>query len=217
MQPLRSHRGVVIPLDRANVDTDMLIPKQYLKSLEASGFGDFLFDDERYLDPGEIDTPASARRRNPDFILNRPPYDQGSVLLAQANFGCGSSREHAVWALRDFGVRVLVAPSYGDIFRNNCFNNGLLPIVLEQAAVDDLFVRVLAAPGLEAAVDVAQRRLCVGDAVLPFELEEGRRGSLLHGIDQIGETLALAESIRDYEARRRQDAPWLFGRVNAAR
>src|SRR5690606_9402650 len=142
MQPLIEHEGVVIPLNRANIDTDMLLPKQYLKSLESFGFGDFLFDDERYLDPGEIDTPIESRRRNPACILNSSPYDQGSVVLAQANFGCGSSREHAVWALRDFGVRVVVAPSFGDIFRNNCFNNGVLPLQLEQAQIDALFAVV---------------------------------------------------------------------------
>ncbi|MBO9663606.1 3-isopropylmalate dehydratase small subunit [Dokdonella sp.] len=210
MQPLIRHRGIVIPIDRANVDTDMLLPKQYLKSLDASGFGDFLFDEERWLDPGEIDTPIAARRPNPDFVLNRPPYRSGTVVLAQANFGCGSSREHAVWALRDFGVRVLIAPSYGDIFRNNCFNNGLLAITLGQDVVDRLFGQVRAQPGLEAEVDVATATLSVAQASWTFALDEGRRRNLLNGLDQIGETLLLAERIRAYEARRRAVEPWAF-------
>lgn len=210
MQPLIRHRGIVIPIDRANVDTDMLLPKQYLKSLDASGFGDFLFDEERWLDPGEIDTPIAQRRPNPDFVLNRAPYRSGTVVLAQANFGCGSSREHAVWALRDFGVRVLIAPSYGDIFRDNCFNNGLLAITLGQDAVDRLFEQVRAQAGLEAEVDVASATLTVAQASWTFALDEGRRRNLLNGLDQIGETLLLAERIRAYEARRRAVEPWAF-------
>jgi len=210
MQPLIRHRGIVIPIERANVDTDMLLPKQYLKSLDAAGFGDFLFDDERWLDPGEIDTPIAQRRPNPDFVLNRAPYRDGSVVLAQANFGCGSSREHAVWALRDFGVRVLIAPSYGDIFRDNCFNNGLLAITLEQSVVDGLFEQVRAQAGLQAEVDVATATLSVAGASWSFFLEEGRRRNLLNGLDQVGETLLLAESIRAYEARRRAAEPWVF-------
>lgn len=217
MQPLAHHRGVVVPIDRANVDTDMLLPKQYLKSLDASGFGDFLFDDERWLDPGEIDTPAARRRPNPDFVLNRPPYDRATVVLAQANFGCGSSREHAVWALRDFGVRVLIAPSYGDIFRDNCFNNGLLAIVLPQAEVDRLFAEVASGDGVEAEVDVAAGALRVGGVAMRFPLDEGRRRNLLDGLDQIGETLAFADDVRAYEARRRLAEPWIFrqGRTEA--
>jgi 3-isopropylmalate/(R)-2-methylmalate dehydratase small subunit len=210
MQPLIRHRGIVIPIERANVDTDMLLPKQYLKSLDAAGFGDFLFDDERWLDPGEIDTPIAQRRPNPDFVLNRPPYRDGSVVLAQANFGCGSSREHAVWALRDFGVRVLIAPSYGDIFRDNCFNNGLLAITLEQSVVDGLFEQVRTHAALEAEVDVATATLSVAGVSWSFFLEEGRRRNLLNGLDQIGETLLLAERIRAYEARRRAAEPWVF-------
>jgi 3-isopropylmalate/(R)-2-methylmalate dehydratase small subunit len=210
MQPLIRHRGIVIPFDRANVDTDMLLPKQYLKSLDASGFGDFLFDDERWLDPGEIDTPVAQRRPNPDFVLNREPYRSGTVVLAQANFGCGSSREHAVWALRDFGVRVLVAPSYGDIFRDNCFNNGLLAISIEQPVVDRLFELVRAREAVEAEVDVAAGTLTVADATWTFPLEEGRRRNLLDGLDQIGRTLQLADRIRAYEARRRAVEPWVF-------
>lgn len=212
MQPLRTHQGIVVPIDRANVDTDMLLPKEYLKSLEAEGFGEFLFDDERYLDPGRIDLPAASRRRNAAFILNHPPYDRASVLLAQANFGCGSSREHAVWALRDFGIRVLLAPSYGDIFRNNCFNNGLLPVVLPQAEIDRLFATVQADAGIEARVDVEAGTLQIGGRALGFELDEGHRHDLLHGLDEIARTWTCRQAITDYEQHWRQQAPWLFDR-----
>lgn len=210
MQPLIVHRGTIIPLNRANIDTDILLPKQYLKSLESYGFGDFLFDDERYLDPGEIDTPLEARRENPDFILNQPMYRHGSVVLAQANFGCGSSREHAVWALRDFGVRVVIAPSFGDIFFNNCFNNGVLPLQLAQSEVDQLFELAEAEPGLQAEVNVEQRLLSVGTSVLSFNLDEGRCQRLLKGLDEVGESLQYAEQIRAYEQRRGPSEPWLF-------
>lgn len=210
MQPLITHKGTMIPLNRANIDTDILLPKQYLKSLESYGFGGFLFDDERYLDPGEVDTAVETRRENPDFILNQPTYREGSVVLTQANFGCGSSREHAVWALRDFGVRVVIAPSFGDIFFNNCFNNGILPLQLEQSIVDQLFDQVEAQPGLQAQVDVEQRLLTVGSAVWSFNLDEGRRQRLLKGLDEVGESLQYAEKIRAYEERRRPLEPWLF-------
>lgn len=210
MQPLTTHEGVVIPLQRANIDTDVLLPKQYLKSLEASGFGAFLMDDERYLDPGEVDTPPQSRRPNPACILNQPPYDHGSIVLAQANFGCGSSREHAVWALRDFGVRVVIAPSFGDIFRNNCFNNGLLPLPLPQADIDVLFQMTVPRRGTIARVDVARRLLEVDGQRWTFELDEGRRQRLLTGLDEIGETLRHAEAIRAYEARRRRSEAWVF-------
>ena len=210
MQPLIEHEGIVIPLNRANIDTDMLLPKQYLKSLESHGFGGFLFDDERYLDPGEIDTPPASRRENPAFILNREPYRHGSLVLAQANFGCGSSREHAVWALRDFGVRVVIAPSFGDIFRSNCFNNGVLPLILPQEDVDRLFAMSEARGELRARVDVARRTLEAGDRRWVFELEEGRRQRLLKGLDDIGETLRHAERIKAYEAERQRLEPWVF-------
>lgn len=210
MQPLITHKGTIIPLNRANIDTDILLPKQYLKSLESYGFGGFLFDDERYLDPGEVDTPVETRRENSDFILNQPTYREGSVVLTQANFGCGSSREHAVWALRDFGVRVVIAPSFGDIFFNNCFNNGVLPLQLEQSIVDQLFDQVEAQPGLQAQVDVEQRLLTVGSAVWSFNLDEGRCQRLLKGLDEVGESLQYAAQIRAYEERRRPLEPWLF-------
>lgn len=210
MQPLIEHEGIVIPLNRANIDTDMLLPKQYLKSLESVGFGDFLMDDERYLDPGEVDTPIASRRPNPQCILNQPPYDKGSVVLAQANFGCGSSREHAVWALRDFGVRVVIAPSFGDIFRINCFNNGLLPLQLPQAVIDTLFDSAEQQPGFTLRVDVAQRLLATARQQWAFDLEEGRRQRLLTGLDEIGETLGYAERISTYEQQRKRAEPWVF-------
>ena len=210
MQPLIQHEGVIVPFDRVNIDTDALLPKQYLKSLEARGFGGFLLDNERYLDPGELDTPLASRRENPHCVLNVPPYRYASVVLAQANFGCGSSREHAVWALRDFGIRVLLAPSFGDIFYNNCFGNGLLPIRLEQAVVDHLFAQCLGNPGLQASVDVARRELVLGDTRLVFELDAGRQHNLLQGLDDIDQTLALAPLIRAYEARRQRSEPWVF-------
>lgn len=214
MQSLTNHRGVIIPFNRANMDTDVLLPKQYLKSLKSVGFGDFLLDDERYLDPGEVDTPIAERRRNPDCILNQPPYTEGTVVLAQANFGCGSSREHAVWALRDYGVRVLIAPSYGDIFLNNSFNNGILPIVLQQADVDILFSMLQGGARMEAHVDVAARSLTVGAVRFRFELEEGRLQSLLQGLDEIGQTLLQYERIKAYELNRRIREPWVFGRIS---
>lgn len=210
MEPLVHHEGVIVPLDRANIDTDALLPKQYLKSLEARGFGGFLLDNERYLDPGELDTPLASRRENPDCILNQAPYRDASVVLAQANFGCGSSREHAVWALRDFGIRVVLAPSFGDIFHNNCFGNGLLPIRLEQALVDRLFAQCRQHPGLRASVDVARRTLVVGDMQIEFALDAGRQQNLLQGLDDIGQTLALAPRIRAYEAIRKLSEPWVF-------
>jgi 3-isopropylmalate/(R)-2-methylmalate dehydratase small subunit len=177
MQPLITHQGIIIPLNRANIDTDMLLPKQYLKSLEASGFGAFLFDDERYLDPGEIDTPLDKRRENPACILNQPPYRQGSVVL---------------------------------IFRNNCFNNGVLPLLLEQAAIDELFALAEAQPGLQAEVDVERRLLSVSGGVWCFELDEGRRQRLLKGLDEVGESLCYGARISAYEERRRLSEPWLF-------
>lgn len=210
MQPLTIHQGTIIPLNRANIDTDILLPKQYLKSLESHGFGGFLFDDERYLDPGEVDTPINSRRENPNFILNQPIYRNGSVVLTQANFGCGSSREHAVWALRDFGVRVVIAPSFGDIFFNNCFNNGVLPLQLRQSDVDELFALAETQLGLQAEVDVARRLLTVGTKVWSFNLDEGRCQRLLKGLDEVGESLQYAAQIRAYEERRQPFEPWLF-------
>jgi len=204
--------GLVAPLDRPNVDTDAIIPKQYLKSVRRSGFGPNLFDDWRYLDPGEPGQDHSKRRLNPDFVLNQPRYQGARILLARENFGCGSSREHAVWALEDAGFRVVIAPSFADIFFNNCFKNGVLPIVLDSGALDALFAEVDANNGYRLRVDLEQQTIAKPDGeLLRFEVDEFRKYCLLNGLDDIGLTLQHADDIRAYEARRKQEAPWLFG------
>lgn len=210
LKPLREHQGIVVPFDRNNIDTDAILPKQYLKKLEAEGYGDYLFDDERYLDKGDLDVSIESRRINPNFILNRAPYDRATVILAGANFGCGSSREHAVWAIRDYGIRFLVAPSYGDIFRSNCFNNGVLAIIQPSSVVDYLFSCAQKNTRMELSVNVAERRLSMGDESWEFELDEGRAQALMQGFDEICLTLERAESIRVYETQRKQLEPWLF-------
>ncbi len=203
--------GLVVPLDRANVDTDAIIPKQYLKSIKRTGFGPNLFDDWRYLDRGEPRMDHGKRRINPDFVLNQPRYRGAQVLLARDNFGCGSSREHAPWALDDYGIRVIIAPSYADIFFNNCFKNGLLPIVLDRAIVDRLFRETEAAPGYRLAVDLAAQTVTTpADAVFRFEIDAFRRHCLVNGLDDIGLTLQHVGEIKAYEVRRRQEAPWIF-------
>jgi len=203
--------GLVVPLDRANVDTDAIIPKQYLKSIERTGFGPNLFDGWRYLDPGEPGMDHGKRRPNPDFVLNRPRYRGAQILLARDNFGCGSSREHAPWALADYGLRAIIAPSYADIFYNNSFKNGLLPIVLERDAVDRLFRETEAAPGYTLTVDLAAQTVTTpSGAVFQFEIDAFRKHCLLNGLDDIGLTLERVDEIRAYEARRRKEAPWLF-------
>lgn len=212
MQAFTEHTGVVIPINRRNVDTDAIVPKQYLKKIDKQGFGAHLFDDERYLDAGDVDTPLSERRLNPEFVLNQPPYDRGSVMLAQANFGCGSSREHAVWALQDFGVRVVIAPSFGEIFHDNCFNNGVLPIALEQERVDELFRLCEQAPERPLTVSLAEQRLAWGQRNWDFQVDAGRREALLAGLDDIGITLERAQIIKQYEDERRREEPWLFDR-----
>lgn len=210
MQPFSTHTGIIIPFNRSNIDTDAIVPKQYLKMLEKTGYGPHLFDDERYLDAGDVDTPIAERRPNPDCILNQLPYSRGSIVLTQANFGCGSSREHAVWALRDFGIRAVLAPSFGDIFFNNCFNNGLLPVILGQALIDELFERCEAHPGFELQVDLQNCEIRGGGSSWPFVVEEGRRQNLLKGFDEIGLTLERSDAIRQYEAGRKIQEPWLF-------
>jgi len=211
MQAFTVHKGVAAPLDRANVDTDAIIPKQYLKSIKRTGFGPNAFDDWRYLDPGEPDADNGARRKNPDFVLNQSPFDRATILLARENFGCGSSREHAVWALDDFGFRAVIAPSFADIFFNNSFKNGLLPVVLKEEEVDDLFRRVRAVPGLEIEVDLQAQEVRVPDGpVFGFQVDENRRHRLLEGLDDIALTLQHADQIRAYEERRRREAPWLL-------
>ncbi len=203
--------ALVVPLDRANVDTDAIIPKQYLKSVQRSGFGPNLFDDWRYLTPGEPGQDHSQRPLNPDFVLNQPRYAGARILLARENFGCGSSREHAVWALEDAGFRVVVAPSFADIFFNNCFKNGVLPVVVEGAVLDRLFAAVAGCEGYRLQVDLqAQQLVTPQGEVIGFEVDEFRKYCLLNGLDDIGLTLQQAEAIREYERKRRQEAPWLF-------
>ena len=204
--------GLVMPLDRPNVDTDAIIPKQYLKSVQRSGFGPNLFDDWRYLDPGEPGQDHSQRRLNPDFILNQPRYQGAQILLGRENFGCGSSREHAVWALEDAGFRVVMATSFADIFFNNCFKNGVLPIVLPAAEMDRLFADSEANEGYRLVVDLEAQRITTPDGdTIAFEVDKFRKHCLLNGLDDIGLTLQHADDIRAYETRRRQEAPWLFG------
>jgi len=210
MQKFTVHKGLVAPIDRENVDTDAIIPKQFLKSIRKTGFGPNLFDEWRYLDKGEPGIPESQRKINPDFVLNQPRYKGVSILLARKNFGCGSSREHAPWALDQYGFRAVIAPSFADIFFNNCFKNGLLPIVLPEAAVDLLFNEVAAFPGYELTVDL-ERQVVVrpqGEEI-PFEVQAFRKYCLLNGLDDIGLTLRHADKIRDFEAARLTAKPWL--------
>jgi 3-isopropylmalate/(R)-2-methylmalate dehydratase small subunit len=214
MQPFTEHTGLVAPIDRANVDTDAIIPKQFLKSIRRTGFGPNLFDEWRYLDRGEPGQDCSSRPLNPDFVLNQERYRGATVLLARVNFGCGSSREHAPWALLDDGFRALIAPSFADIFYNNCFKNGILPIVLAETEVDGLFREVEATPGYRLTVSLPQQTVTTpSGSVLRFEVDAYRKHCLLNGLDEIGLTLQHADAIRAYEARRRQEAPWLFADV----
>ena len=213
MQAFTLHTGLVAPMDRANVDTDAIIPKQFLKAIARTGFGPNLFDEWRYLDKGEPGQPDVVRKPNPDFVLNQPRYAGASILLARKNFGCGSSREHAPWALDQFGFRALIAPSYADIFFNNCFKNGLLPIVLPEAQVARLFDEVVAFPGYELTVDLERQVVVKADgAELPFEVQPFRRDCLLGGLDEIGLTLRHADKIRSFEAERLARMPWLAHR-----
>jgi len=211
MEPLTQFKGLVAPLDRANVDTDAIIPKQFLKSIHRTGFGPNLFDEWRYLDHGEPGKDNTNRPLNPDFVLNQPRYADARVLLARRNFGCGSSREHAPWALADYGFRVLVAPSFAEIFYNNCTKNGILPVVLDEAAVDRLFAEVLATEGYTLSVDLPAQVLEThfGER-LSFDIDAFRKHALVEGLDEIGLTLQHADAIREYEQRRRQVTPWLF-------
>ena len=216
MQPFTELTGLVAPLDRANVDTDAIIPKQFLKSIRRTGFGPYLFDEWRYLDRGEPGQDCSNRPLNPAFVLNQERYQGATVLLARTNFGCGSSREHAPWALLDYGFRALIAPSFADIFYNNCFKNGILPIVLPEDEVDRLFREVQTMPGYRLTVSLPEQTVATpAGAVLRFEVDSYRKHCLLNGLDEIGLTLQHAEAIRGYEARRRQEAPWLFADVKA--
>jgi 3-isopropylmalate/(R)-2-methylmalate dehydratase small subunit len=209
------HTGLVAPLDRENVDTDAIIPKQFLKSIKRTGFGPNAFDEWRYLDHGEPGQDNSKRPLNPDFVLNQPRYQGASVLLARKNFGCGSSREHAPWALQQYGFRAIIAPSFADIFYNNCFKNGLLPIVLTEQQVDKLFNETYAFNGYQLTIDLDKQvvRTTDGSAEYPFEVAAFRRYCLLNGFDDIGLTLRHADKIRQYEAERIARQPWLNNRV----
>ena len=211
MQPFTVHKGIVAPLDRANVDTDAIIPKQFLKSIRRSGFGINLFDAWRYTDHGEPGMDPAIRKPNPDFVLNQRRYNGASILLARRNFGCGSSREHAPWALADYGFRAVIAPSYADIFFNNCFKNGLLPIVLPESAVDRLFADVVAFPGFSLTVDLAAQtvRTDDGSVAFTFDVDPFRKQCLLNGWDDIGLTLRHADEIRAFESRHLAEQPWL--------
>jgi 3-isopropylmalate/(R)-2-methylmalate dehydratase small subunit len=213
MQAFTTHHGLVAPLDRENVDTDLIIPKQFLKSIQRTGFGPNLFDELRYLDHGEPGMDNSKRPLNPDFILNQPRYQGASILLARKNFGCGSSREHAPWALTQYGFRAIIAPSYADIFFNNSFKNGLLPIVLPELQVARLFDEVKAFPGYKLRVDL-ERQVVIGEdgRELAFDIEPFRKHCLINGLDEIGLTLQKADIIRAFEAERLARHPWLESR-----
>jgi 3-isopropylmalate/(R)-2-methylmalate dehydratase small subunit len=215
MRAFTQHQGVAAPMDRSNVDTDMIIPKQFLKSIKRTGFGPNLFDELRYLDEGKPDQDCSNRPLNPDFVLNQDRYRNASVLLARRNFGCGSSREHAPWALDDFGFRVIIAPSFADIFYNNCFKNGLLPIVLAEEVVEKLFQETYENEGYQLSIDLEAKmvRTPSGES-FGFDVDDFRRHCLLNGLDDIGVTLEDADLIRDYENKRRETAPWLFNTAN---
>ncbi|WP_198245244.1 3-isopropylmalate dehydratase small subunit [methane-oxidizing endosymbiont of Gigantopelta aegis] len=209
MKAFTQLKAIVAPLDRANVDTDAIIPKQFLKSIRRAGFGPYLFDEWRYLDRGEPEMDCTNRPLNPDFVLNKPQYKDAQILLTRENFGCGSSREHAPWALEDYGFRAIIAPSFADIFYNNCFKNGLLPIVLDADVVDSLFNEI--EPDYQLAIDLeAQTITTPTGRTIPFDIDENRKFRLLNGLDDIALTLQQADKIRAYEAERAKRAPWLF-------
>jgi 3-isopropylmalate/(R)-2-methylmalate dehydratase small subunit len=207
--------GLVAPLDRANVDTDAIIPKQFLKSIKRSGFGPNLFDEWRYLDHGEPGMDNSKRKINPDFVLNQPRYQGASILLARKNFGCGSSREHAPWALEQYGFRAIIAPSFADIFFNNCFKNGLLPIMLSEEQVDHLFKQATAVPGYRLIVDLENQVVKTADGreSYAFDVDAFRKHCLLNGLDDIGLTLQHADKIRSFEERHLATQPWLANSI----
>ncbi len=210
MQAFTVLTSKALPLNRANVDTDAIIPKQYLKSIYKTGFGQYLFDDWRYLDAGDLSIAVAGRRPNTEFVLNNPVHLGSEVLVARENFGCGSSREHAVWALNDYGFRCVIAPSFADIFYNNCFKNGVLPVVLSADSVDALLLAIGADPTLPVTVDLAAQTVRWSKAEAQFSVDAFRKDCLLRGLDEIGLTLQSADAIRTYEAQRAQSAPWLF-------
>jgi len=211
MEKFHTFTGLVAPLDRANVDTDAIIPKQFLKSIKRSGFGQNLFDEWRYLDHGEPGMDAAQRQLNPEFVLNQARYQGAQILLARANFGCGSSREHAPWSLQDYGFRVIIAPSFADIFFNNCFKIGLLPVVLDSAQMDRLFEDVKSTTGYRLTVDLEKQTVITPqNTEFEFEVDAFRKHCLLNGLDEIGLTLQQAEKIKQFEQKRRNEQPWLF-------
>jgi 3-isopropylmalate/(R)-2-methylmalate dehydratase small subunit len=214
MKAFTTHRGLVGPMDRANVDTDMIIPKQFLKSIKRSGFGPNLFDELRYLDEGQPGADCSARPLNPDFPLNQPRFAGASILLTRKNFGCGSSREHAPWALEDYGFSAVIAPSYADIFYNNCFKNGLLPVILTEQQVDTLFEEMNAREGYQLSIDLPKQTVTTDSGhVFNFDLDNFRKECLIKGLDEIGLTLQNSEEIKAYESKRLQQHPWVFDAI----
>ncbi|MFT3777415.1 MAG: 3-isopropylmalate dehydratase small subunit [Ottowia sp.] len=215
MEKFTVHQGLVAPMDRENVDTDAIIPKQFLKSIKRTGFGPNLFDEWRYLDKGEPGMDPATRKPNPDFVLNQPRYQGASILLARRNFGCGSSREHAPWAIQQYGIRALIAPSYADIFFNNCFKNGLLPIVLPESTVAKLFDEVAAFPGYQLTIDLERQTVVKPDGgEIAFDVQPFRKYCLLGGFDDIGLTLRHRDKIKAFEANRLASKPWLAHTVN---
>ena len=214
MKALTTVTGIVAPLDRSNIDTDMIIPKQFLKSIKRSGFGPNLFDELRYLDEGRPNMDNSTRPLNPDFVLNQPRYQGASILMSRENFGCGSSREHAPWALEDFGFRVILASSFADIFYNNCFKNGVLPIVVDEQVLDGWFKTVDANEGYKLTVDLESQTITDAEGKqVSFEVDAFRKHCLLNGLDDIGLTLQEADKIKQYEQQRAQQHPWVFGQI----
>ena len=204
MEPFTTHTGLVVPLDRTNINTDEITPARFLKTIRRTGFGPVLFANWRYLD-------YAGENPNPDFVLNQARYQGGSILLTGDNFGCGSSREHAPWAIRQYGFSCIIAPSFADIFYNNCFNNGILPVTLDEATVQELFAEVAATPGYTLAVDLAAQTITTPNKrVLRFEIDNFRKNALLQGLDNIGWTLSHNDEIAAYETRRKQEAPWIF-------
>ncbi len=216
MQAYNTQTGIVCPLDRSNVDTDQIIPKQFLKSIKRTGFGVNLFDDWRYLDEGFPGQDHTKRPINPDFVLNKPRYQGATILLARSNFGCGSSREHAPWALSEYGFRTVIAPSFADIFYNNCFKNGMLPIVLPEEQVDELFEACFANEGYELTADLEHQVVITPEGKeFAFEVDEFRKHCLLNGLDDIGLTLQQSDAIKAYEEKMQQKTPWIFQEVKA--
>lgn len=215
MEKFTVHTGLVVPLDRVNVDTDAIIPKQFLKSIKRTGFGPNLFDEWRYLDHGEPGMDNSKRPLNPDFVLNQPRYQGASILLARKNFGCGSSREHAPWALQQYGFKAVITPSFADIFFNNCFKNGFLPITLSEEQVDQLFTAVQAQPGYKLTIDLEKMVVTSEDnkLVFTFAIDPFRQYCLMNGLDDIGLTLQKADKIREYEKRHIAEQPWLANTI----